>query len=128
VKFTVDRCLSCGSPTRGRFNPCVDIVNPDGTILSSPYWFCSNKCVETEVNRLIEDKRFQLGRTAYDDKKNIPDHYIEEWLETWKEQQAASISGACVALVKRIAGEYQVYVQKINAEADREVHKLSPAA
>jgi len=97
----------------------VDIVNADGSVRASPYWFCSNECTKKAINSFVVNKRYCLGRTPYDD-PGIPDDHMEEWMEQWWKDQREYLNYAEVQLVTRVADEYGAYVDKLKADITRQ--------
>jgi hypothetical protein len=56
MRFTPDRCLSCGAP--GKPSSHVPIGR-------THYWLCSDDCIDDAVNEFI-DPRYKIGKTAHD--------------------------------------------------------------
>jgi hypothetical protein len=82
-------------------------------IPDSPFWFCSDKCV-THVLESHIDKRFHSDRTAYND-PDLPDDYIEEWVEDWNRRRNRAIETACDDLAHRSVAEFAAWLDNTYA-------------
>src|ERR1700730_5448371 len=109
-----DKCLGCGNPSRQSFvstllsRYCQNIIGGNGSILQTPYWFCSDKCLQRVLESQI-DTRFHFHRTVYDD-PDLPDDHIEEWVDNWNDRKQLAIHTAVADFAVRAVAEYGAWV------------------
>ncbi|MFK4719377.1 hypothetical protein [Bradyrhizobium niftali] len=55
MRFTKDRCLSCGTPQRRRaVDSKYSNLDETGRVTFTEYWFCSEECYEKEISKYLE--------------------------------------------------------------------------
>jgi hypothetical protein len=124
MKFSPDACITCGIKLRGRFtsgyNHKTFITDDRGTFCNTPFWFCSDRCVATAIDSLLE-KRFQGDADPYTDPK-LPNHHIEEFCEQWTDEYNAALKHAVTTIRNRAIGEYRALKEKElkQSQADEE--------
>ena len=127
MRFTLDRCIFCGSPFQREFEPLPafsDFIDNHGIITNGLFWLCSNECVENAVNTFLPTK-FQRYKTAYDDPA-LPDMYIEEFVEHWESEKESAFDIAVANFVLAVVGELKLFADKRDAKYEeqyrRELH------
>jgi hypothetical protein len=70
MRVSQDECITC----HGRYRPTdlkspSEFLEPDGTFMSLPYWFCSIECYKKSVHKYLEDKRYDFDNEPQDDKE-----------------------------------------------------------
>lgn len=80
--------MSCGTRYRpGNLDTSVSPstgLDPDGTFMGLPYWFCSVECYKKAVGKYVKDKRYGFDRTPQDDEDcqaAVKDAYAELMVE-----------------------------------------------
>lgn len=66
-----DKCIQCGNRARRRdiekISPS-DALDPDGTFMGLPYWFCCEDCYKKAVRKYL-DPRYDFDKRAEDDEE-----------------------------------------------------------
>jgi hypothetical protein len=125
IRFTPDKCVACGFAKRRTFSSRLqpEIIDEQGTLFDTRFWVCSDECAKTAFEFYL-DKRFHFDRTPYDD-PSCPDDHIEEFAERWTETRHLAARRAIADLITRCVAEYGAYADKLEAEAAKNVQKLS---
>jgi hypothetical protein len=129
IRFTPDTCICCPNKLRMTFDSVWTseefITDNQGTFYELPFWFCSDECIARALETYME-KRFHFQYTAYQDPK-LPDDHIEEFVEDWNLRRFHACRQSLVKLRLRAIGEYGTFVDKKNAEIDKEEEKIRAA-
>jgi flagellar biosynthesis GTPase FlhF len=114
MKFSADACITCGIKLRSRFTSDYNhrnfITDDRGTLCNTLFWFCSERCIATAFDSLLE-KRFQGDRGPYDD-PNLPNHHIEEFAQEWQQEYDAALKHALITIRNRAIGESKALKEK----------------
>jgi Type IV secretion-system coupling protein DNA-binding domain len=122
MRYTKDRCLACGCPTRQADSISID-----------DYWFCSQKCHDRTAKTFMEDPQYQREPTASDEnyfwlKKDDPfwretDLYAGDFNSYWDQMEKHEVGTGAEAMVERIKAEARMQRAKEAEEEERERQK-----
>lgn len=92
MRVSQDECIQC----HGRWRPTSlespsESLDPDGTFMGLPYWFCSVECYKKSVRKYLEDSRYDFDNALEDDKE-----YIEE-IERLRNEYYTETTGGILA-------------------------------
>lgn len=150
MRYTKDRCLSCGTPQRRHaLDSKYSNLDETGRVTFTQYWFCSEECYEKEISKYLEkeygfDVKADGGHPYFKELfnkvcdehngdylvDNSPEdlafrqNFQNRWAEfakTWNQIKVLSISVAERSLIMRIQAEWE---HNDSAEREKEIKEL----
>lgn len=154
-----DKCIACTNrrrPTDLEHISPSDALDPDGTFMGLPYWFCSLECYKKSIRKFL-DHRYDFDTKPQDDEdycSRVEDARVDYYVKArsffspvaWKSEsdyikpavdaaldafltrQTSEIVGAELELHNRLSAEWEHEMKEEAIERDKEVAKRDAQA